>query len=1209
MAILGGKGSGVSFWDPSLIPNLLQPGIPKDPNQFILSADLTTSIDKVPPSQKGTIIFFDKKLSMWTVAAGAVADKGSYATHAELTASLPTGVAGWYAYVASTNTRWFWSTAVTPEAWTDSGSLGEPYGLQVYNNLSDLNDFQTARDNLKVHSKTEINDIVTALDVTDSAIHDRLDVIEGDNTVEGSIEKSLADSKAYTDTEIASSSVLDRARENHTGTQLAETISDFTDASKSAVVDDSIASDITDKAPSQKAVYDQLATKEQADTTILKQANIADNLTTADATRPLSANQGVVIKSTLDTKVDKIDGKGLSKNDFTDALLDKLDNIEPNAKDDQQASEVPVTTITDLTATQVQQALEEIHNKVKTLAAQLNTALIFKGVHDITTDAFPSGAGSGYYYLIDGENVVDGVSFKAGDALVAITASPSETVYADNWFKIDNTDSVRTVYGRKGDIMSQYGDYTATQIQSTQIAGEISSENLQGALQEVVNKINEGKLKVSSNDTTKANLESKITQSTSIDKTINNEGDDESISLSLNNDLIANFSSGVVSGGVLSKGTTGTTISITAGRGVLVDSTDPNAIITNSISWTEKIDVSITNIATNKYTYIAIDSSGNVVQSASPFDAQDRLSLVPIGAVNHINNATVLSVDNSQVLVRHILSMLVDFGQALGSFNISGNTILPNGSNMSLDKTLGSIFRPSGNYKNNELNPNILSLGALASADLNYIYSDDSLGAVTTSLVTDTYDTGSGSGSLGSVPNNKFTVHRVYVDVDNNIFVHAPQSYHDSLSEAVDSIPAENFSKSTLVSHRGLLRAYIVTKKGATSLADENDCKIIYADKFGGTGSGGAGVQEEIIKTLQDVYNDSTPAEIETSNGAFSLKNGNVDDSAKVFNTKNNAGDEKFSIDGDGKVVGAFVGNKNTSSLVTVEGTPSENEIVEWGTDGARGISKADLKTAMSLENVDNTSDLDKPISTATQTALDLKADITGNVSTATKLETPRTISLSGDVSGSVSFDGSDDASITTTVADDSHNHVIGNVDGLQTALDLKADITGNVSSATKLETPRAIGGTNFDGTADIDLPGVNVTGNQDTTGNSATATKLETARTINGVSFDGTADITLPSGGAGGLGIDQTWQDVTSGRALYDTYTNTTGGPIVVSVIALAQYANTAVALLVDSKEVARSYSRGQSSYFADSVVAIVPNGSSYRMIGHVLAKWYELR
>ncbi|MDM1562083.1 tail fiber protein [Escherichia coli] len=70
--------------------------------------------------------------------------------------------------------------------------------------------------------------------------------------------------------------------------------------------------------------------------------------------------------------------------------------------------------------------------------------------------------------------------------------------------------------------------------------------------------------------------------------------------------------------------------------------------------------------------------------------------------------------------------------------------------------------------------------------------------------------------------------------------------------------------------------------------------------------------------------------------------------------------------------------------------------------------------------------------------------------------------------------------------------------------------LTGNADTATKLKTARTIGGVAFDGTANINLPGVNVAGNQNTSGNAATATKLQTACTINGVSFDGSKNIEL---------------------------------------------------------------------------------------------------
>ncbi|WP_347453649.1 phage tail protein [Acinetobacter thermotolerans] len=84
---------------------------------------------------------------------------------------------------------------------------------------------------------------------------------------------------------------------------------------------------------------------------------------------------------------------------------------------------------------------------------------------------------------------------------------------------------------------------------------------------------------------------------------------------------------------------------------------------------------------------------------------------------------------------------------------------------------------------------------------------------------------------------------------------------------------------------------------------------------------------------------------------------------------------------------------------------------------------------------------------------------------------------------------------------------------------DGKLGKTETAVAATKLATARKIGGVNFDGTADIDLPGVNTTGNQNTTGNASTATRLQTARTIalsggvtgTATSFDGSGDISIP--------------------------------------------------------------------------------------------------
>ena len=96
----------------------------------------------------------------------------------------------------------------------------------------------------------------------------------------------------------------------------------------------------------------------------------------------------------------------------------------------------------------------------------------------------------------------------------------------------------------------------------------------------------------------------------------------------------------------------------------------------------------------------------------------------------------------------------------------------------------------------------------------------------------------------------------------------------------------------------------------------------------------------------------------------------------------------------------------------------------------------------------------------------------------------------------------------------------------------LTGSLNGNASTATKLQTARSIGGVVFDGSANINLPGVNTTGNQNTTGNAATATKLQTARKISGVPFDGSTDITLTAAHVAAFA-----------RRATDTYADADGG------------------------------------------------------------------
>lgn len=116
------------------------------------------------------------------------------------------------------------------------------------------------------------------------------------------------------------------------------------------------------------------------------------------------------------------------------------------------------------------------------------------------------------------------------------------------------------------------------------------------------------------------------------------------------------------------------------------------------------------------------------------------------------------------------------------------------------------------------------------------------------------------------------------------------------------------------------------------------------------------------------------------------------------------------------------------------------------------------------------------------------------------------------------------------------YHRVISDQDG-----SITGSLVGNASTATVLQTARQIGGVRFDGSADIDLPGVNALGNQNTTGNAATATKLQTRRTINSVTFDGSANITIPTLVSRGriTALEGNAQGALPGIQMYEAYNN----------------------------------------------------------------------
>lgn len=230
------------------------------------------------------------------------------------------------------------------------------------------------------------------------------------------------------------------------------------------------------------------------------------------------------------------------------------------------------------------------------------------------------------------------------------------------------------------------------------------------------------------------------------------------------------------------------------------------------------------------------------------------------------------------------------------------------------------------------------------------------------------------------------------------------------------------------------------------------------------------------------------------------------------------------------------------------------------------------------------------------------EGNLIGNATTATTLANSRTISLSGDISGSASFNGSSNITITATVADDSHNHTISNVDGLQTALNSTASYFNTISAGSGLTGGGSIGTNPTISHADTSSQGsVNNSGRtyiQDI--------YLDTYGHVTGLSSSQVPDEAI--------GVGQSWATVS--RSASTSYRNTTGRPIQISASLTTYDSN-------DGENITTTYSRLEVSTNSASwvkvgesrgttsdnsnpqdnttVCVIIPPNHYYRYIGRV--------
>ena len=379
-------------------------------------------------------------------------------------------------------------------------------------------------------------------------------------------------------------------------------------------------------------------------------------------------------------------------------------------------------------------------------------------------------------------------------------------------------------------------------------------------------------------------------------------------------------SSGVLTGGTLSIGTGGagvaTTFTIAAGTGQIVDNTvDPSTV--TAVSWSAKTDVAVTNILTQLVTFVAIDGSGNVVQSATDWTPVQQREYVVIGVAVHSNQTTVNAVNQTQVVAYAPGAQVSDLMYGLGLFNVSGNVFTANGANLKLNKSAGSIFRRGSNYTTLADNPHITTTASLTQAPLRMQNQTGAGSASTTDVDVANYDLAGVTTAIS--PATRFSILRVFLFQSNLVAVQRGQATYLSLAEAKAAIQTETFVTNSILAANGLLRGFIVAQANATSLSDASKVFFIEAGRFGGS----SGVGGLSVSTLQNAYDNSSSPEILTdaTRLGLTLRRGSGADTDVVLEGQNGAGSTTFSVTAAGVISGSNLSGTNTGDqTITLTG-------------------------------------------------------------------------------------------------------------------------------------------------------------------------------------------------------------------------------------------------------------------------------------------------
>ena len=433
--------------------------------------------------------------------------------------------------------------------------------------------------------------------------------------------------------------------------------------------------------------------------------------------------------------------------------------------------------------------------------------------------------------------------------------------------------------------------------------------------------------------------------------------------ISLRKDFEYFISTGVYDGGVMSiNGGDPAKIDISDGSGLVVDTSGAVPVVSRPV-WTGLTAITLTYLATASSTFVALDDTGAVVQQTGPFTVSQQRSLFVLGRVAHPNNTTVSDFVVLTTGAYDIDGEAAQFFRIFGAINVSGNAFswVGAGADLQVSKSAGNTWSYGNNYATSREQRSYSTDAAIAACSWGYLRRDPgapsgfSIAVPATLADPNNYD--DGTGTLASVPSNKWTVQRIYHEASSQtIRIHYGQNTYSNSDDAIAGISTSPFTADPFLDGFTLC-TYLIVKVGTTAL---NSANAIFrsAGKFGtqfsgggGGGTGGGGIGGSTGATDNAILRaDGTGGSTVQSSGA------SIDDSGNITATNisgTNTGDQTISLTGDvtGSGTGSFAATiaNDAVTYAKIQNVSAASKLLGRGDSGSGDTEEITLGTNLSI--------------------------------------------------------------------------------------------------------------------------------------------------------------------------------------------------------------------------------------------------------------------